>query len=147
MSVKLVSFRGNYDFDYEGLLVRCKVIAIFLNYCLVSPHNTPHARARRVILANARCQRHFKIQIGYFGYCWIPLNAEKIKILTLFFCKRGGLTRLWRNLPIWIKISCWNPFFLWKLPFQSLKSNTTNISLGQHVLQKRIIGIENALVG
>ncbi len=30
--------------------IRGKVIALFLNYCLVSPHNTPHARARRVIL-------------------------------------------------------------------------------------------------
>ncbi len=32
------------------------------------------------------------------------------------------------------------------LPFQSLKCNTTNLSLGQHVLQKRVIGFANALV-
>ncbi len=27
-----------------------------------------HARARRAILANARSERHFKIQSCYFGY-------------------------------------------------------------------------------
>ncbi len=32
--------------------IRFKVIAIFLNYGLVSLQNTPHARARRVIFAN-----------------------------------------------------------------------------------------------
>ncbi len=57
---------------------------------LVSPYNTPHARAQRFILANARSERHFKIQIGYFGYCEIPLNTEKITILAIFIYKRRG---------------------------------------------------------
>ncbi len=52
------------------------------NYRLVSPLRAPHARARRVILANVRSECHFKMQIGYFGYCQIPLNAEK-----KLFCK------------------------------------------------------------
>ncbi len=66
------------------------------------PPEHSHARAWRVILANARSERHFKIQFGYFGYCRIPLNTEKITILAIFFCKRKGLTRLWPHLPIWV---------------------------------------------
>ncbi len=67
-------------FNYWHLPNLCKVIDIFLNYCLVRPRNIPHERALRVILANARSDHHFKIQIGYFGYCRIPLNTEKITI-------------------------------------------------------------------
>ncbi len=33
-----------------------------------------------------------------------------------------------------------------KVTFQSLKSSTTNISLGQHVPQKRIIDFKNVLI-
>ncbi len=88
--------------------------SFFLNKGLVSQYNT-HERAQRVILANARNECHFKIQIGYFGYCRIPLDTEKIIILRLFFCKREGLTRLVRNLPIWVKIARFNSFFLMKV--------------------------------
>ncbi len=37
-----------------------------------------HARAQRAILVNARSERHFKMRNGYFGYCQISLNTEKI---------------------------------------------------------------------
>ncbi len=38
-------------------------------------------------------------------------------------------------------------FFSCELTFQSLKSNIINFCLGQHVLQSRIIGVVNVLVG
>ncbi len=77
--------------DFVRKIPTCsKVIAMVLNYCLVSPHNTPHARARRVSLANARSEHHFKIHIGNFGYCRVPFNTEKVTILPIFFYKRGG---------------------------------------------------------
>ncbi len=38
-------------------------------------------------------------------------------------------------------------FFLWKLPFQRLKSRTINFFLDHNVLKKRIIEIANALAG
>ncbi len=91
--------------------IRCKVKASFLKYCLESPHNYPHARVRHVILANARIEPHLKVQIGCFGYCRIPLNTEKVIVFPIFFCKCGGLTRLWRNLPIWVKVAWFSPFF------------------------------------
>ncbi len=110
-----LAFLANLERIFEKLKIRWKVIAISLNMGLVSPYNTPHARARRVILAKARSERHFKIQIGYFGFCQIPLNTEKITILAIFIYRRRGLTRLWRNLPIWVKIARFNPFFLMKV--------------------------------
>ncbi len=36
-------------------------------------------------------------------------------LLQICFCKRRGLPRLWRNLPIWVKIARFNPFFLMKV--------------------------------
>ncbi len=103
-------------------------MAIFLNYCLVSPRNTPHARARRVIFANTRSGRHVKLHISYFGYCRVPLNIEKIIILPIFFYKRGGLTRLWRNLPIRVKIARYNPFFSYE-SFKALKATQLTFPL------------------
>ncbi len=89
--------------EFLKIPIRCKVKAIFLNKGLISPYNTPQARARRVILANVRSGRRFKIQIGYFDYSQIPLNTEKITILPILFFQRRGLTRLWRNLLIWVQ--------------------------------------------
>ncbi len=100
--------------EFWKIPFRCKVIVIFLNKGLLSPYNTPHACARRVVLANARSERHFKIQIGYFGYCQIPLNTEEITILPILIWTRRGLTRLWRNLQIWVKLARCNPLFLMK---------------------------------
>ncbi len=53
-----------------------------------------------------------RVVSGYFGYCQISLNTEKIIILPLFFCKSGGLTQWWCYLAICGKItvvtrSCW----------------------------------------
>ncbi len=100
--------------------IHYKVIAILLNYVLVSPYITSHARLRRVIPANARSESHFKIQNGYFGYCRFPLNTEKLINWPISFCKRDGLKRLWRNLPICVKIGNFNPFFLMKLTISKL---------------------------
>ncbi len=91
--------------------IRCKGIPVFLNQSPVSTYNTSHTCARHVIYASERSERHFKIQVSYFGYCRIPLNTEKITIVPIFFCKRRCLTRLWRNLPIWVEIASFNSFF------------------------------------
>ncbi len=40
----------------------------------------------------------FKIQIGNFGYCQLPLNTKKMTFWNRFFCNRRNLARLWRNL-------------------------------------------------
>ncbi len=64
----------------------------------------------------------------------------KIIIFPIFFCKSGVLTRLCYNLAIYGKITRFAAFFLvddfCRLPYQSLKSNKINFSLGQHVVQK-----------
>ncbi len=64
---------------------------------------------------------------GYFGYCEISLNTEKIIIPSIFFWKSWFLTRLCCNLAICDKITRFVAFFLiddfFRLPFQSLKSN------------------------
>ncbi len=110
-----------------------------------------HARAQRAILVNARSERHFQTLSGYFGYYQISLNTEKIIIIPIFFCKSGVLTRLCYNLAISDKITWFAAFFLvddfCRLPFQSLKSNKINFSLGQHVLQKSAIRFTKAPLG
>ncbi len=69
----------------------------------------------------------------------------------------GELTHAWVNWihspTVWMSYSSYDSIeqlsihiFLWKLTFQGLKNSTTNLSLGQHVLKKRIIGFANALV-
>ncbi len=109
-----------------------------------------HKRARRAILVNARSERHFKMQGGYFGYCQIYFNAEKIIILPILFHKTGGLTQLCCNLVICVKIVQFIPSFLVvifrRLTFQRLKRNQNNCSLSQHVLQKRAIGFAKTLL-
>ncbi len=63
----------------------------------------------------------------------------------------GVLTRLCCNLAICDKITRFVAFFLvddfCRLPFQSLKSNKINFTLGQHVVQKNAIGFATALLG
>ncbi len=102
--------------------------------------NHLHARAQRAILVNARSERHFQTLSGYFGYCQISLNAEKIIIFPIFFYKIGVLKRLCCKLAICDKITRFVAFFLLddfcRFLFQSLKSNKINFSLGQHVVQK-----------
>ncbi len=110
-----------------------------------------HARAQRAILVNARSERHFQTQSGYYGYCQISLNAEKSIIFPIFFCKSGVLARLCYNIAIHDKTIRFAAFVLvddfCRLPFQSLKSNKINFSLGQHVVQKSAIGFAKALLG
>ncbi len=66
-------------------------------------------------------------------------------------CKSGVITRLCCNLAICDKITRFVAFFLidvfLRLPFQSLKSNKINFSLGQHVVQKSAFGFVKALLG
>ncbi len=63
------------------------------------------------ILVNARRKRHFQKLSGYFGYCQISLNTEKIIILLIFFCKSRVLTRLCCNLAIFDKNTRFVAFF------------------------------------
>ncbi len=60
---------------------------------------------RSAILVNARSERHFETQSGYFGKCQISLNTEKFIILPTFFCKSGGLRQWWCYLGICDKIA------------------------------------------
>ncbi len=69
------------------------------------------------MLVNARSERHFQTLSGYFGYCQISLNAEKIIIFPIFFCKSGVLTRLCCNLAICDKITRFAVFFFWQMIF------------------------------
>ncbi len=74
-----------------------------------------HARAQRAILVNAP----FQNAKWYFGYCQISLNTEKIIILSIFFCKNGGLTQRWCYLAICDKITietklCWGDIIIVK---------------------------------
>ncbi len=64
------------------------------------------------ILVNARSERQFKTQSGYFGYCQISLKTENVIILPIFFCESGGLTRLYCNLAICVKIAGFISLFL-----------------------------------
>ncbi len=111
--VQKVAILANLERFFEKFQSVAKLKPFFLLLPSKPPQHS-HARARRVILANARIEHHFKIQIGYFGYCRIPLSTEKITILPIYFCKREGLTRLWRNLLTFLKIAKFNPFFLMK---------------------------------
>ncbi len=77
---------------------------------------------------------------------FLPFWLLQSSYFAIFFYKREGVTRLWRNLPIWVKVARFNHFFLKKVNILSLKSNTTNISLGQHLLKKRTIGFANVLI-
>ncbi len=75
--------------------------------------------------------------------------AYTCAIFTILNCKSGVLIRLWCNLAICDKITRFVAFFLvddfCRLPFQSLKSNKINFSLGQHVVQKSAIGFAKVL--
>ncbi len=94
--------------------VHAKIIAFTWCYFMVETlgkmgnrisHFRSYFQKRKEILKNSNPLQsfsHFKIQIGNFGFCRIPLNTEKIT------------RRLWRNLPLSVKITAFNPFFLMK---------------------------------
>ncbi len=89
--------------------------------------------ARKTFARTVRSERQFKTQSGYFGYCKISLNAEKVIILPTFFCKSGGSTQLCCYLAICVKIARFISVFLvvifCRLRFQSLKSNKNSFSI------------------
>ncbi len=62
------------------------------------------------------CLTYIHLQSGYFGYCQISLNNEKIIIFPIFFYKSGVLTRLCCYLAICNKITRFAAFF-WQMIF------------------------------
>ncbi len=81
------------------------------------------------------------MHMGYFGNCQINLNAEKITLLPIYFCKRGGLTSLRRNPSMWLNIAGFKQYFLMKVNtskssnrfkqiFSLVNMNCRNVLLG-----------------